>query len=104
MSRQILSMFLPVLMLCALILAYSVAIVKHSDNSMQAWKILVYKQKHEVSTTRSAQHRRSCFQKPLPLRTPNSLADRDRCCCCSLYVVILSLYNRTRPYASLLVV
>jgi len=48
MSRQIVSMFLPVLLLCALILAYSLVCVKHEDNSMQAWKILVYKQKHEV--------------------------------------------------------
>jgi hypothetical protein len=59
MSRQIVSMFLPVLLLCALILAYSLVCVKHEDNSMQAWKILVYKQKHEVRHDKEALWHRS---------------------------------------------
>ena len=101
MSRQIVSMFLPVLLLCALILAYSLVCVKHEDNSMQAWKILVYKQKHEVSTTTGgASALRSCVGLCLYSRgtdwigTTAASAAAARC-------AVIRPFSRTRPCANL---
>lgn len=48
MTRQIVSMYKPVVLLCVLILLYSQLVVQNDKNPLVAWNILVYKQEDGV--------------------------------------------------------
>ena len=49
MTRQIISMSIPVCILCAIILLYEESIVRHPSNAHIATHMLVYKEASEVS-------------------------------------------------------